>query len=370
MKRVAIVHDWLTGMRGGERVLEHLLDLFPEAELFTLLHVPRSVSPRIEARPIHTSFVNKLPGIRRWYRYYLPLFPRAVEALDIRGFDLVLSVSHCVAKGVRVVDGRHVSYCLTPMRYAWDLYDDYFGSGRVGPLMRVALPPVLERLRRWDAQSCERVDRFVTISKHVQGKIDRFYRRSAGVVYPPIDTRRFRWDRAREDFYLVVSALVPYKRVDRAIEAFRSTGRRLVVVGKGPDLERLRRTAPHNVTFLGWRPDEEVADLMERCRALVFPGEEDFGLVPLEAQAAGAPVIALSSGGALETVISTSDGNGHGHHDPTGVFFERPDSAALQDAIIRFEGETFDPQAARRNAERFSIASFNEGMRAATETGT
>ena len=365
MTRVAIAHDWLTGMRGGERVLEHLLDLFPDAELFTLIHVARTVSARIEARPIHTSFVNKLPGVRRWYRYYLPLFPRAIERLDLRGFDLVLSISHCVAKGVRVANGTHICYCLTPMRYAWDRYDDYFGPGRAGPLMRVAAPTVIRRLRRWDVNTTSRVDRFVTISKHIQGKIARFYGRQSHVVYPPVDTRRFRPDRARDSFYLVVSALVPYKRVDIAIEAFRGTHRKLVIVGHGPELDMLRRRAPENVTLLGWRRDDEVADLMERCRALVFPGEEDFGLVPIEAQAAGAPVIALGSGGVLETVIAANGGNGDGNREPTGIVFDGPDPLALREALDRFERGRFDPRAARASAERFSISSFNEGIRSA-----
>jgi len=355
---VALVHDWLTGMRGGERCLEVFCELFPDADLFTLLHVPGSVSAGIERRRIVTSFVQRLPAVTTRYRYYLPLFPSAIESFDLRGYDLVLSSSHCVAKGARPAAGvPHVSYCFTPMRYVWDLYDDYFGR-HAGVLTRMVMPAVAARLRRWDRRSSARVDRFVAISRHVAARIDRCYGRSAEVVHPPVDVQRFEVASGDDDgFYLVVSALAPYKRLDLAVRAASLLGRRLLVVGWGPQERRLRALAGPGVEFLGPRSDEEVAELYRRCRAVLFPGVEDFGIVPLEAMAAGRPVIAFAAGGALETVIAPGDARA-----PTGLFFHAQTVEALAEAMRGLESGAvaFEPKVLRARAEEFDRARFKE----------
>ncbi|HEX7049308.1 MAG TPA: glycosyltransferase [Longimicrobiales bacterium] len=360
--RVAIAHDWLTGMRGGERVLEGLLDLLPQAEIFTLLHVPGSVSARIESRPIHTSFIDRLPLAARHYRSYLPLFPAAIERFDLRGYDLVVSSSHCVAKGVRPPPGvPHLCYCHTPMRYVWDLYDDYFGPGRAAPWVRAMMPPLARRLRQWDVDSADRVTRFIANSRHIRDRIRRCYGRDAGVVHPPVDVERFRPAATREDFYLIVSALVPYKRIDVAIEAFNRIGRRLVIVGDGPERGRLRRSARSNITFTGRVDDAEVADWMGRCRAFISTAEEDFGITAIEAQAAGAPVIAYGAGGAMETVVDAAAADDA--CAATGLLFTPRTPDALAAAVRRFESLSFDPAALRAHAQRFDAQAFARGMR-------
>ncbi len=367
--RVAIVHDWLTGMRGGERVLEAMLDLFPNAEIFTLLHVPGSVSPRIEARPIHASALARAPFARRGLRGYLPLFPLAVESLRVRGFDLVLSSSHCVAKSVRTGGAPHLCYCHTPMRYVWDQFDAYFAGGRRRLLRGLALP-VAGALRRWDAATSRRVDVFVANSGCVRDRIRRSYARGAAVVHPPVDVERFRSPRAPEDFYLVVSALVPYKHVELAIRACALLGRRLVVAGDGPEMARLRSIAGPGVAFLGRVSDEEVAALYSRCRAFLVPGVEDFGITAVEAQAAGAPVVALAAGGLLDSVAGplvgaageVAEGPADGAAASTGVFFAEPRPAAMAAALLHLDGLALDEGALRRNAERFATPRFHEGL--------
>ena len=355
--RVALVHDWLTGMRGGERCLEVFCELFPSADLFTLLRVPGSVSPVIERRRIVSSFIERLPGAREGYRRLLPLFPAAVRGLDLGGRDLVLSSSHAVAKSVRVPTGAlHICYCFTPMRYVWDLYDEYFGP-RAGLLARLLMPPVAAALRRWDRATAAGVDHFVAISRFVADRIRRAYGRDADVIHPPVDVTRFRVEESPGEFYLVVSALTPYKRVDLAVEAANRLGRRLVVVGSGPEEARLRALAGPTVELYGWRDDVETAELYARCRALIFPTLEDFGITPLEAMAAGRPVIALGAGGALETVVPPG-----GPEPATGLFFERQTVEDLVTAIQRLESGTvrFEAKALRRRAESFDRPLFKE----------
>lgn len=364
--RVAIVHDWLTGMRGGERVLEGLLDLLPEAEIFTLLHVPGTVSARIEARPIHVSFVGRLPDAARRYRYYLPLFPRAVESFSLSGFDLVVSSSHCVAKGARAPGGvPHVCYCHTPMRYVWDRYEEYFGAGRAPTAVRLAMRYLAPRLRAWDVRTAERVTRFVANSEHVRRRIGTFYGREASVVHPPVDLEGFAPRARRGDHYVVLGAPAPYKRLDLAIEAFRLIDRPLWVVGEGvgegAGPAGLRALAPSNVRFLGRVSDADVAEILGTARALILPGVEDFGIGVVEALASGTPVAAFREGGAMDTVhpleAATPD------QPATGVFFRQATPAALAGAIARLEAHAFDEDALVAAARPFARERFLEGMR-------
>lgn len=354
---VALVHDWLTGMRGGERCLEVLCERFPDAELFTLLHVRGSVSPAIERRRIHTSPLQYLPGVRHYYRECLPLFPALVEQFDLERFDLVVSVSHCVAKSVLTRPGAvHICYCNTPMRYAWDQFDEYFGADRIGRAPSAAMRLVMARLARWDRDTAGRATRYVANSQHVAGRIRRYYNREAIVVYPPVDTEFFHPDAAAPGRYaLIVSALVPYKRIDLAIDACRLAGVPLKIVGQGPARETLERAAgPMNndIEFLGRRSDEDIRELYRRAAVVLLPGTEDFGIVPIEAQACGRPVVALARGGALETVAP----------EETGILVEEATPAAFADAIARAIDRRFDPRAIRRHAERFSRARFGDEM--------
>ena len=354
--KVALVHDWLTGMRGGEKALEVLCERFPGAELFTLIHLRGSVSPTIERLPTHTSFVQHLPFVARHYRMYLPLFPTAIEQFDFDRFDLIVSLSHCCAKSI-VRPGRvtHLCYCLTPMRYAWDQFDAYFGPARMGRVGSAIMRPVMARLARWDRDTAGRVDRYVAISHHVAGRIRRYYNREASVVYPPVDTEFFQPDSVVPERYaLIVSALVPYKRIDLAIDACRLAGVRLKIVGDGPERAALERSAPGDVEFLGRRSDEDIRDLYRRAAVTLLPGEEDFGIVPLEAQACGRPVVAYGRGGALETVIP----------DETGLLVDEPTPAAFADAVRRAIDHRFDPAVIRRHAVRFSRARFGDEIEA------
>ena len=350
--RLALVHDWLTGMRGGEKALEVVCERFPEAELFTLLHVRGSVSPVIERRPIHTSFVQALPGARRHYRNYLPLFPTAIEQFSFDRFDRVLSLSHCVAKSVVTPGGMpHLCYCFTPMRYAWDQFDAYFGPDRIGRAGSAVMRPVMARMARWDRATANRPDRYVAISHYVAGRIGRYYNRVASVVYPPVDTDFYRPDdTAPESFALVVSALVPYKRIDLAIAACKLADVPLKIVGDGPERTSLERAAGGRVEFLGRLSNEDVRALYRRARVVLLPGEEDFGIVPLEAHACGRPVVALKRGGSLETVIPGT----------TGVLVDDMSVEAFAGGIAEANDTRFDAGAIRAHAETFGRERFGD----------
>jgi glycosyltransferase involved in cell wall biosynthesis len=357
--RVALVHDWLTGMRGGEKVLEAICEMFPAAPIFTLVHVKGSVSPIIEAHPIRTSWVQRLPRAGRWYRHYLPLFPAAVESFDLDGFDLVISSSHCAAKSVLARGGAvHVCYCHSPMRYAWDQFGAYFGPQQVGRLASAGLRPVMAALARWDAGTTGRVSRFLANSQYVAGRIRRYYNRGSTVVYPPVDTDFYQpaaGQSLRESSLLVVSALVPYKRVDVAIDAAREVGLPLRVVGQGPDEAGLRAHARGaNVEFLGWRSNEEIRTLYRQSAAVLLPGVEDFGIVPVEAQACGTPVVALNDGGARETVVEGG----------TGTLVHECTPAAFAAGIRNVLAWRLDPIRIRANAERFSRDAFTRAFAA------
>ncbi len=353
---IALVHDWLVGMRGGEKCLDVLCELFPHAHLFTLVHKRDAVSETIERMPISTSFLQHLPFGVSHYQRYLPLFPRAIEHLDMSIFPLVISSSHAVAKGVRVrKDALHICYCHTPMRYIWDPYDQYFGSGRAGFITRTVMKALLPSLRRWDIQSNTRVTHFIANSQNVRERIKRIYDRSAEVIHPPVDVRRFSLSSKDDGYFLIVSALVPYKRIDIAIRAFNTLGSKLIIIGSGIEEQRLKSIARSNIEFPGWVDDGVLAEFYERCRAVVFPGEEDFGIVPLEAMACGKPVVAFARGGALETVVESE-------HLATGVLFHQQGIEDLVAAIRKLDRRVFDPRRLREHAQQFDRSVFKERM--------
>jgi glycosyltransferase involved in cell wall biosynthesis len=362
--RVALVHDWLTGMRGGEKCLEIFCEIFPQADIYTLFHFPDSVSQTIERHPIHTTWIQRLPGLARNYRNYLPLFPIALEGISLPGYDLILSSSHCVAKNVRrQPPSRHISYVFTPMRYVWDMYDVYFGrESRAGRLPRAAMSVIAPGLRKWDVFTCRRVDHFLADSHHVRRRIERYYGRQADVVPIPVDTRLFDLSQRSRDYYLVVSALVPYKRVDLAVQAFNRLGKPLVIVGSGPQREELERQSGDNITWVGWAEAEQLRRYYGECRALIFPGEEDAGITPVEAQASGRPVVAFEKGGALETIVPLDDYRAGRSDFFSGVFFPEQTAEALIQAVERLEAHLpeLDREKIRAHALTFDREVFRE----------
>ena len=350
--KVALVHDWLTGMRGGEKVLESLCDMFPSAPIFTLVHIRGSVSAKIESHPIRTSFLQRAPMVKKYYRNYLPLYPNAIERFDLSGYDLIVSSSHCVAKGVLPSPSAyHICYCHTPMRYIWSHYDDYFGNHRTGLLKRLALPPIREYLCNWDFSSNQRVDQFAANSRNVAERIRKFYGRQSQVVYPPVDVDFYTPSGTdRGPFYLIVSALVPYKRLEVAIEAFNRNGKMLVIVGTGPEETRLRKLAAPNIQFSGRVEAHELRELYRKAAALLQPGEEDFGINVVEALACHCPVLAFNRGGATETL---RDGE-------TGLFFNDLSADAILSTVDKMGGMSFNKPLMRETALRFSAARFKE----------
>ena len=355
--RVALVHDWLSGQRGGEKVLEALAEVFPEAPIYTLFHFAGSQAEAIEKKVIRTSFLQRMPFLKKHYRWYLPLFPLAAELFDLQGYDLVISSSHCAAKGIIPrPDALHVCYIHSPVRYAWNQYQAYFSREKLSFFSRGLIPPLIQYVRQWDVTSSARVDHFIANSRCVARRVEKYYRRTAEVIHPPVDTDFFRPADTETDrtYDLIVSALVPYKMIDLAIAAYNRAGWPLKIVGSGPEDRNLRRLAGPGVEFLGPQGGEDLLRLYRNARALVLPGEEDFGIATLEAQACGTPVIAYGRGGSLETVVEGR----------TGVFFSELKPDSLLEALDKFRSLEFNKAALRGQAQRFSRHIFKEKIEA------
>ncbi len=368
--KVAIVHDWLTGMRGGEKCLEVFCEMFPNAPIYTLVHNKGKLSNTIENHKIITSFIQKLPFANKHHQWYLPLFPSAIEQFDLREYDLVLSTSHCVAKGIITAPRTiHICYCHTPMRYAWEMYNEYFSPAKLNFIKRILIPPMISYLRLWDVVSANRVDYFIANSNHVAKRIKKYYHRSAKVIYPPVETNFFTPSKyplpdykeggykeatlnkrifVKGEYFLTVSALVPYKRLDIAVRAFNELKLPFIIIGDGAERKKLERLAKSNIIFIGWQDKDSLLDYYQNCKAFIFPGEEDFGITPLEAQATGNPVIAYKAGGALETVIENK----------TGLFFYPQTTDALIKTIEDFNRRKWDSDSIRQNAMKFSRERF------------
>lgn len=351
--RVAIAHEWLTTLGGSERVVEALLELYPEAPVYTSFLSSRNLPDSVMSWDVRTSFVQKLPFLHRVAQRYMPLFPMAFESFDLSGYDLVISSSSACAKGVLTGPGTtHVCICYTPLRYAWEPHlDPRFKYSH--PAVRAGSSLALHYLRLWDRLAADRVDHFIAISQNIAVKIRKYYRRESTVIYPPVSVERYPVMESPRTYFLVVSRLVPYKKVELAVEAFTRLGLPLKVAGDGPERERLEAMAGPNVEFLGYVEDAELPRLMSGCLALIFPGEEDFGIVPVEAMAAGRPVIGLGRGGLLETVV---DGE-------TGLFFAEPTPESLIGAVARFSPGDYDPAKLSQHAAAFSKERFQREIR-------
>jgi len=350
--RVALVHHWLVRMRGGEKVLESLCRIFPQADLYTLVLDPKAITDRINCHSITTSWIQKLPFATRYYSQYLPLFPIAIEQFDLSHYDLVISSDASVAKGVITrPETCHICYCHTPMRYAWSASHRYRESVP-GSWRRYVVAFLMSYLRTWDAVAAQRVDYFIANSQTVAGRIQKYYRREAAVIYPPIATPNLEGSNSIADYYLAVGHLVPYKRFDLAVEAFNELGRPLIIIGEGPEGSRLKKRARENIRMIKWVSATALQQYLSQCRALIFPGEEDFGMIVAEAHACGRPVVALSRGGALEIVVPGVN----------GVCFEEESAASLVQAVRRFEAveARFNPAIIKNTATAFSEEHFEE----------
>jgi glycosyltransferase involved in cell wall biosynthesis len=348
--KIALAHDYLNQFGGAERVLEQLHDYYPDAPIYTSIYDSKGMPSAYRSWDIRTSFMQRLPLITKQHQAYLMAYPIAFESFDLGGYDVVISNSSAFCKGVVTGPNTlHISYCLTPMRWVWR-YRDYVERERLGGIARMVLPPLIHYLRVWDAGASSRVDKYIAISTAVAARIRKYYRRDSVIIPPPVDTEQFTLSRTSGDYYLTVARLAPYRRIDLIVEAFRELGLPVKIVGVGRDRARLEARATPNIEFLGRVDDETLADLYANCRGYLFPGEEDFGIAPVEAQAVGKPVVAYAAGGSLDTVI---DGE-------TGVLFPRQTPKDLADAIRRLETMSFDPERIRRNAERYSVSVFRE----------
>ena len=353
--RVALVHHWLVRMRGGEKVLEALCQIFPQADIYTLVFDPSELPASIRQHRITTSWIQKLPWAKKYYTQYLPFFPFAIEQFELSGYDLVISSEAGVSKGVLTrPETCHICYCHTPMRYAWSAYHVYLQAVH-SPFRRRLIPFVMNYLRLWDWVSSSRVDYYIANSQNVANRIRKYYRREAPVIYPPVATTDFGQAGAIEDYYLAVGQLVPYKRFDLAVDAFNQLGRPLLIVGDGPEYSRLQRKAGKNIKLLRRTSDEKLKECLSGGRALIFPGEEDFGMIAVEAHACGRPVIALARGGALEIVIP----------ELNGIFFAEETASSLAEAVVRFESieAKFQPRIIQETARPFREARFEREIR-------
>lgn len=370
--KTAIVHEWLVNYAGSERVLEQIVRLFPDADIFCQVDfLAEEERGFILGKKATTSFIQNLPGSRDRYRSYLPLMPFAVRRFDVSGHDLIISNSHSVAKGIKKRPGQlQICYCHTPMRYAWDLRAQYLkesglDSGLKGFLAKI----ILDRIRTWDLKTARQVDHFVANSRYIRDRIQRAYNREATVIYPPVDIRAFRPGEKKDNFFLAVSRMVPYKKMDLIVEAFAENGLPLVVIGDGPDIEKVKTKAKKNIIFLGFLDGSALIDYMQKARAFVFAAEEDFGILPVEAQACGTPVIAFGKGGVTETVIPLQVSGAGGHtsdNGATGIFFQEQTVPSVIDAVRKFiaAGDSFNPLEIRKNAERFSVERFRKEFKA------
>ncbi len=351
--KLALAHDWLNQMGGAENVLECLVALYPDAPIFTTIYAPDLMPPAYRHWSIRPTWLNRAPLIHRHHQPYLPLYPLAVTSMDVRGYEVILSNKSGFIHGLRHSAKQcHICYCLAPTRYVWD-YESYAQRERFGRWVGLLIKPLITALQRWDYAAAQRVDHFIAISSEIQTRIKQLYQRDSVIIHPPVDTTRFQpTDSDVGDYYLIVSRLIPYKRIDLAVQACSRLNRKLIVVGDGRDRAKLESLAGPTVEFKGRLAWDDVTHLMAHCRAFLFPGFEDFGITPVEAQAAGRPVIAFAKGGALDTVI---DGQ-------TGLFFHEQTVESLIEVMQRFESLTFDPLVARRNAERFSIDRFNRAL--------
>lgn len=352
--KVAIVHDWLNQYGGAELVLEALKELFPDAPIYTSIYNPKAMPPFYQQWDIRTSFMDKLPFVKTHHQPFLLLYPLAFESFNLSQYDLVISNKSGFCHGVITgPDTVHICYCLTPTRFVWDFHE-YVKMENIGPLARKLLPLFLLFLRQWDRLAADRVDFFIAISKEVKKRIYKFYHRTSEIIYPPIYTSRFHLSSEQDDYYLVVSRLVPYKRIDIAVEAFNLLKRPLIIVGEGRARASLEKKAGPTIRFLGRVPGEELVQLYARCKALIFPGREDFGIAPLEAQASGRPVIAYAAGGALETVLEGK----------TGLFFRSQIPEALAETVLEFERRAteFDPSIIRESVKRFDVKNFKRKL--------
>jgi glycosyltransferase involved in cell wall biosynthesis len=348
--RIALVHDYLNQMGGAEKLLLTLHDLFPSAPVYTSIYARSRVDSRFREMDIRTGFMQRLPLVKKHHQPFLPLFPLAFEQLDLRAYDLVISDSSAFAKGVVTrPEALHICYCHTPMRWAWN-YEEYVERERLGRMARMILAPTIAVLRQWDFTTAARVDYFLANSPNVAARIAKYYRRDSVYIPPPIDTSQFEIAPHQENYFLVVSRLIPYKRIDRAISAFNKLGLPLRIIGSGRDEGRLRRLAGPTIQFMGRQSDQEVRRQLAACRAFIFPGEDDFGLTPLEAQACGRPVIAYGAGGALHTIVPGK----------TGMFFHRPEAESLAAAVSEFRDDRFDPAIIRQHAISFDTRQFQQ----------